>query len=149
MLSLMAMDVRVYLADLRHDFSGLLANDCMPLGVSYIKAVMDRARASIPERIGEHPVVAVSDLLAGVRRRPDGTETGIALPTSDVIVLELEGGHRVIMRPSGTEPKLKLYFYLRQPPDTGSRDEPGDRPGGSAFEKLVDAFLPFVKGMIA
>ena len=32
----------IYLADLRHNYSGVLANDCMPLGVGYMKAVMDR-----------------------------------------------------------------------------------------------------------
>lgn len=33
---------KVFLADLRYDYSGFLANDCMPLGVAYMKAVMDR-----------------------------------------------------------------------------------------------------------
>ena len=36
------MSVRVYLGDLRYNYSGVLANDCMPLGVAYMKAVMDR-----------------------------------------------------------------------------------------------------------
>jgi radical SAM superfamily enzyme YgiQ (UPF0313 family) len=36
------MPIRVYLADLRYDYSGILANDCMPLGVAYMKAYMDR-----------------------------------------------------------------------------------------------------------
>src|SRR5207248_5463220 len=36
------MALSVHLADLRHNFSGILANDCMPLGVAYMQAVMDR-----------------------------------------------------------------------------------------------------------
>jgi len=36
------MPSKIYLADLRYNFSGVLANDCMPLGVAYMKAVMDR-----------------------------------------------------------------------------------------------------------
>lgn len=36
------MSVRTYLGDLRYNYSGVLANDCMPLGVAYMKAVMDR-----------------------------------------------------------------------------------------------------------
>jgi len=36
------MATTVYLADLRYNYSGILANDCMPLGVAYMKAVMDR-----------------------------------------------------------------------------------------------------------
>ena len=34
--------MKIYLADLRYDYSGVVANDCMPLGVAYMKAVMDR-----------------------------------------------------------------------------------------------------------
>jgi hypothetical protein len=36
------MRPRIYLGDLRYDTAGILANDCMPLGVAYMKAVMDR-----------------------------------------------------------------------------------------------------------
>src|SRR5512140_2353104 len=36
------MPVRTYLGDLRYNYSGVLANDCMPLGVAYLKAVMER-----------------------------------------------------------------------------------------------------------
>lgn len=36
------MPLKVYLGDLRYNYSGILANDCMPLGVAYMKAVMDR-----------------------------------------------------------------------------------------------------------
>jgi radical SAM superfamily enzyme YgiQ (UPF0313 family) len=49
------MGPRVYLADLRHNFSGLLANDCMPLGVSYIKAVIDRDLPEIQSRLFAYP----------------------------------------------------------------------------------------------
>jgi radical SAM superfamily enzyme YgiQ (UPF0313 family) len=49
--------IKVYLADLRYNFSGVLANDCMPLGVAYIKAVMDREDTSheIDSRIFVYP----------------------------------------------------------------------------------------------
>ncbi len=40
------MPVRVILADLRYNYSGVLANDCMPLGIAYMKAVMDREYTS-------------------------------------------------------------------------------------------------------
>ena len=32
----------IFMADLRYNYCGVLANDCMPLGVAYMKAVMDR-----------------------------------------------------------------------------------------------------------
>ena len=45
------MPARVYLADLRYNYSGVLANDCMPLGVAYLKAVMDRDEPEIESRL--------------------------------------------------------------------------------------------------
>jgi hypothetical protein len=49
------MAALVYLADLRHNFSGLLANDCMPLGVGCLKAVLDRDLPSIHSRLFAYP----------------------------------------------------------------------------------------------
>lgn len=50
------MPVKVYLADLRYNYSGVLANDCMPLGVAYMKAVMDReAVKEIDSRLFVYP----------------------------------------------------------------------------------------------
>jgi len=49
------MKRRVYLADLRHDYTGVLSNDCMPLGVAYMKAVLDRDLPEIESRIFAYP----------------------------------------------------------------------------------------------
>src|SRR5499426_3181667 len=49
------MTARVYLADLRHNFSGMLANDCMPLGVAYMKAVIDRDMPEVESRLFAYP----------------------------------------------------------------------------------------------
>ena len=45
----------VYLADLRYNYSGVLANDCMPLGVAYMKAVMDRDLPEVECRLFAYP----------------------------------------------------------------------------------------------
>jgi len=45
----------VYLAGLRHDFCGIIANDCMPLGIAYMKAVMDRELPGVRSRLFAHP----------------------------------------------------------------------------------------------
>lgn len=45
----------VYLADLRYNYSGVLANDCMPLGVAYIKAVMDQQLPEVRSRLFAYP----------------------------------------------------------------------------------------------
>ena len=62
------MAVKVYLADLRYDYSGVLANDCMPLGVAYMKAVMDRddAGREIDSRLFVYP----NALLEAIKHDP-------------------------------------------------------------------------------
>src|SRR3989442_5372524 len=49
------MNPTVYLADLRYNYSGVLANDCMPLGVAYMKAVMDRDLPDVRSRLFAYP----------------------------------------------------------------------------------------------
>lgn len=49
------MRTQVYLADLRYNYSGILANDCMPLGVAYMKAVMDRDCPEVDSRLFAYP----------------------------------------------------------------------------------------------
>jgi radical SAM superfamily enzyme YgiQ (UPF0313 family) len=49
------MKPRIYLADLRHNYTGVLSNDCMPLGVAYMKAVMDRDLPEVESRLFAYP----------------------------------------------------------------------------------------------
>ena len=60
--------MKVYLGDLRYNYSGVLANDCMPLGVAYMKAVMDRENpgGSIDSRLFVYP----EKLADAIRREP-------------------------------------------------------------------------------
>ena len=60
------MSTRVYLADLRHNYSGMLANDCMPLGVGYMKAVIDRDLPEAEARLFAYP----DKLLAALETQP-------------------------------------------------------------------------------
>ena len=50
-----------------------------------------------------------------IRDLTTGQETQITLPKSNVLAFFLEGGSKVIVRPSGTEPKIKTYFTAKQP----------------------------------
>ena len=77
-------------------------------GLSRMKEIMAGLRENPPKEIGALKVTAVRDYLKGTRVCGDScVPTG--LPTSDVLYFELEGGNWVCVRPSGTEPKIKLY----------------------------------------
>ncbi|WP_330149656.1 phospho-sugar mutase [Shewanella xiamenensis] len=68
-----------------------------------------------PLKIGEHAVVSNDDLKALERRFADGKVEKINLPASDVLTYRLANGARVIVRPSGTEPKIKCYYEVVEP----------------------------------
>jgi phosphomannomutase len=84
-------------------------------GPAKMAALMDAIRADPPNDIGGSPVLVFTDCDASTRRARGEPPTPIDLPKSDVLIFELEGGHRVIARPSGTEPKMKIYFDVCKP----------------------------------
>ena len=72
--------------------------------------MMSGVREALPKEIAGYKVVKVSDYQLKVETDLlTGEKTDITLPTSNVIALNLEGDNAVIIRPSGTEPKIKLY----------------------------------------
>jgi phosphomannomutase len=90
-------------------------------GVAAIRAALDALRASPPEALGGVPVVSVSDYASGLRLRSGhALAEELALPKSAVIAFELGAGSgprlaRVVVRPSGTEPKAKVYVDVIEP----------------------------------
>ena len=70
-------------------------------GMDKMAGIMDDLRKNPPAAIGEYKVTKVVDY-------KKTEETG--LPSANVLVFKLEGGAEAIVRPSGTEPKIKTYF---------------------------------------
>ncbi len=70
--------------------------------------VMRRIRAASPADLGGAAVETVTDFAAA--------DNGTSLPPSDVLRFALAGGSRVVIRPSGTEPKIKAYLEVTEPP---------------------------------
>lgn len=70
-------------------------------GMDKMAGIMDGLRQNPPAKLGDYAVVKVTDY-----KKPE--ETG--LPAANVLAYKLEGGAEVIVRPSGTEPKIKTYF---------------------------------------
>jgi len=70
-------------------------------GMDKMAGIMNDLRNNPPKEIGGYAVVKVTDY-----KKPE--ETG--LPAANVLIYALEGGATVVVRPSGTEPKIKTYF---------------------------------------
>ena len=80
-------------------------------GMKQMQQIMADLREHAPESIGGRRVLAVADYQRRVRRDIlSGAETPLTLPVSDVLSYTLEGNAGVIVRPSGTEPKIKAYI---------------------------------------
>ncbi len=80
-------------------------------GMETMSAVMTKLRSQTPGEIGGQVVVHVSDYLTGETHNiADGTKGATGLPASNVMYFALKSGDTVIVRPSGTEPKLKVYI---------------------------------------
>ena len=62
------MTTNVFLGDLRYNYSGVLANDCMPLGVAYMKAVMDRD--DVERQINSRLFVYAERLIEAIKADP-------------------------------------------------------------------------------
>ena len=84
-------------------------------GAAAIRKMMDLLRASPPKQVGDDAVVAVRDYEQRTRRvLATGETSRLTLPASNVLAFELASGSRIIARPSGTEPKAKFYFDVRE-----------------------------------
>ena len=70
-------------------------------GMDKMAAIMDSLRKDPPAEIGGYKVTKVTDY-------EKSEETG--LPAANVLIYALDGGATVVVRPSGTEPKIKTYF---------------------------------------
>ena len=70
-------------------------------GMEKMAGIMDGLRKNPPAEIGGYKVASVTDY-------QDTEKTG--LPKANVLIYALEGGATVVVRPSGTEPKIKTYF---------------------------------------
>ena len=69
--------------------------------------VMSQLRSAPPAAFGDEPVTGLSDLARG--------DDGRGVPRADVLIFRLGTGARVVLRPSGTEPKIKCYIEITEP----------------------------------
>lgn len=82
-------------------------------GMAEMKAVMDKLRNRPINNIAGLPVLKFMDLQAGVSKNIDGSEQKIELPKTNVLKFMLSEDEWCCVRPSGTEPKLKIYVSVK------------------------------------
>lgn len=82
-------------------------------GIEKIKLLMEMFRNEQQSEAAGYKIDAKADYLSSVLTNADGTTERIELPESNVIRYYLEGGNEAVLRPSGTEPKLKLYVTTK------------------------------------
>jgi phosphomannomutase len=110
-------------------------------GAAEIAALMDRLRAAPPRRVGDKEVLATRDYQAKERVDAKGGKTPLTLPKSNVLTFELSGGSRIIARPSGTEPKVKFYFDVREDVAEGESLAEAEARANGVMKRLADAFV--------
>lgn len=80
-------------------------------GMEKMASIMDGLRSNPPKEIAGMPVVSISDYKTSTVTYTDSSPSKrIDLPKSNVLAFSLENGNKVIVRPSGTEPKIKAYI---------------------------------------
>ena len=91
-------------------------------GAAQMKAIMEGLRAQAPAEVAGLAVEAVVDYASGAPMPVVGAACTSAceacgqpqtLPAANVFELQLAGGNKLIVRPSGTEPKIKAYVFAK------------------------------------
>jgi phosphomannomutase len=114
-------------------------------GADEIRGIMSRLRAEKPRTIGDRAVAVIRDYETRTETRlgegRDGKTAPLGLPPSNVLAFELEGGSRIIARPSGTEPKIKYYFDVREAVGEGEDVRAAEARARGVLKELERAFL--------
>ncbi len=87
-----------------------------------MNAVVDALKTVNVAAFGPFKVEAVRDYSADLRRTLDGKTEPLNIPKCNCVYYELEGGSFVCVRPSGTEPKLKIYYSIKAPTEAAAED---------------------------
>jgi phosphoglucomutase len=104
-------------------------------GMDKMKKIMTKLRDRPIASVGDLAVQYIEDYLSRQSRAADGTVSDIELPASNAVKLILKGSAWICIRPSGTEPKIKIYYSVHET----TRGEAENRLKNVAadFEKMI------------
>ncbi len=111
-------------------------------GAEEIEQMMSAFRGNPPEYINQSKVALIKDYLTGkAMNMVTGEQSEIDLPKSNVLQFFLEDGSKISVRPSGTEPKIKFYFGVKD--DLASKEE--FRQMDAKLEKKLEGIIESMK----
>ncbi|MGI9519440.1 MAG: phospho-sugar mutase [Pirellulaceae bacterium] len=118
-------------------------------GMRRMQLLMDKLRVDGPDSIGGLKITAVDDYLKNETRHSDGSCTRLDGPTDNLIIMHTSAdGNYVAVRPSGTEPKVKMYMFTYVPAAELGEDLLKTRQAMNtrldAFDKDIRAFAETV-----
>ena len=102
-----------------------------------MNAVVDALKTVSAESFGPFKVEAVRDYSASIRRTVDGKTETLDIPKCNCVYYELEGGSFICVRPSGTEPKLKIYYSVKAASEADA--EQALEAAKASVQKLLDS----------
>ena len=106
-------------------------------GAEKIKSMMTNMRNNLPEKIGKYKVIEFKDVeLDEIKNLVTEEQRKTGLPKSNVLYYELENNAWCCVRPSGTEPKIKLYMGVKADSMESAEKD---------LEELKDAMVRLVK----
>jgi len=124
---------------------GLYVEDLISLtkkgqsGAQEIQDMMVKLRQNPPQSIGGSPVVEIRDYKTGLMKN---TQTGAEMPTgvesSNVLQFITAAGDKVSARPSGTEPKIKFYFSVKEPLGSVADYEVAHKKAEAKIKQIIE-----------
>jgi phosphomannomutase len=113
-------------------------------GAQTISRIMEGFRRAQVDKVGPYAVRVRKDYKRGEATAGSKVER-LTLPPSNVIAYELEGGGRVTLRPSGTEPKIKYYFELKETLRAGESMAQARARAEERLQAFIDAFVTLAR----
>ncbi len=116
-------------------------------GADQMKKMMQHFRDNPPKILADIPVTVMEDYLTHTKIHPEtGEKEALVLPKSDVLRFWLADGTKIVVRPSGTEPKIKLYVALQEKHHHVDRHDL--EKALAACDRRLDEILQLVKKML-
>ena len=126
-----------------------------PTGKAKIDGLMKTLRESPPAEIGPVRLVEVADYSSGTRTSiPDGEQTGtIEKPTGDLLIYQSDRDSDIRIqfagRPSGTEPKIKFYFFCQADISEARPLDASRAAGDEVMQQAQAALKEWAEGQLA